>query len=1773
MWWRYLAVETTGSRRDEIELLLTAALEKDGISVQALAAMAEPATVSGDESHADLPPPDEGWEPEVTKTDVRRASAAGPAEPDPLDQSTAVVDVTALQEQERQVRAASVHDVTSGDVTTGVVRRPGLPTQLATHAVPGGAIPGAMFGEQTNTGAIALALGASVKLERPSGKLRPPALDPAVFLDGKPRVDTEPVLDVKTIEFPQERVISPDDSDVVMLSYEQLQPATSGEGSEEILVELERELSVAASSTSTSLRLEAGRLAESIGELDRARAHYEAAVLANPRTSAALRGLRRIARSSGDLLEVTRLVEAEIAVSGEREAGPLSRYRIDLLMASGEQDVARVAVGELLDNAPMDIHALLAHLELAFLDDRAEEFGQALELLARAVSEPGLRGAVLAARAVLAAHHGDSSAAAVWLTAAAEADPDSPATRLGAIRHAAAQGMGNSAGMALFDLACHVESEDPITAAALAVRAQMWTSTSISADAAARETMAAAAQLAARAAPRDILVARITSESALVAGDPTITSNAFARWGRSKGAPVERAYAAARAAELDPGRLGRLWAQVLELDPGDDYATAHLRSLHVAAGETRLAVELDVQVGDERESVLLRAASEMLDHDQVDEAIGILMRGATRRPTSAIIGVVLAEALARAGRWVDRAKLFGELAAGPGPFARDVNRLRSARAWEQAVRVAATEAADVRERVIIAALDAWDLVLKDAPNSAIAHAASIGLARQLDPGVLMDVLARAQAAEQSSWAASSLALRRALLMSRRDPRLAQDVAHDAAPKLDDPRSSLVVMMAAAQRHELGEAASALEERAARLETERGPDASAEPATLRFRAAQLALDGDDLPRAESLLARIAKALPTIVDDLVDTVRRRAGAPPVARAGGAGESFTRILRDADLAASRGEHAPALELYQRALEIRHGDPFAAAPLVRIATRVRDATPIAGLALEQLRSAEAFGDVSAKAEAYELLARVDSQLRDDPTSAQISLESAAQADPTRIDLMQRLEHELATKGRYADLFQLREREIDQITQSPDAAPDVVAMLMDAATLAVRSKRPDAKTAELYRAVLAIEPAHRRALFHLESISRKVGFSDEVAQLEERIAASFSDPRAKAAFLTRAGDTLVGLGKPVEAVQRFTLATEAVPGYLPALEAWHQTALANELWLELAEAATRRARQQADAAAPTVAALHHFAGVVLMDRTRAFELAITSLLRALEAEPGHVDAFQRLRILFESTDRPEELASLLQRRLAAEPDRTEQVELHSSLAEHHRAIGEREAAMRHYRAMLTIDPTLARAHAAIAALASEQGTWQAAAAAVNARVPLERDPRTLKTLHYRLGVLYAPHDVPTAIAAFQRALTYQPGDVDSLVRLTDLAIRAADWKIALDACNELVTIEREPQTLALHLYRAATIFSRGFADRERSERMLDLAFDSAPTSSEGLRLLLQFYADVSQPAALRKQLDKIVVVMRARVAQDAKDGAAYRILSRAIAARAEGPRDRSLSIARAAAELAVLLGAGAEAEQQLIVEPPADLSLLRADDLLFSHALQPELRQIFRLVGTPIIKHVGVDLAAWGVGRKDRLHPTDPTTAIVKEIASSLGFKDVELYVSTRLPFVMVAEPTNPVAVVLGAKIIASGARGIRFASGAALKLAQLSLAIPARLMPDELGVLGLALVRLARPGFTSPNVNLDEVNAQMPKLRKLISENMLDEVRPHALALTTFSHQGFSRDLKIAGLRAGLAASGTLLPLTTLAASVNTDVLNLFTDPVIAGLISFALGEDRLT
>src|SRR5204863_8495689 len=103
-------------------------------------------------------------------------------------------------------------------------------------------------------------------------------------------------------------------------------------------------------------------------------------------------------------------------------------------------------------------------------------------------------------------------------------------------------------------------------------------------------------------------------------------------------------------------------------------------------------------------------------------------------------------------------------------------------------------------------------------------------------------------------------------------------------------------------------------------------------------------------------------------------------------------------------------------------------------------------------------------------------------------------------------------------------------------------------------------------------------------------------------------------------------------------------------------------------------------------------------------------------------------------------------------------------------------------------------------------------------------------------------------------------------------------------------------------------------------------------------------------------------------------------------------------------------------------------------------------------------------------------------------------------------------------------------------------------------------------------------PARGLDEnaIANQIQKLKRLIPTGLANDLKPFAFAIDagSFSHQQLSRELRVAGYRAGLIAGGSVIAgLNILAGQAGGDVPSFLADPVAQGLLTFAVGEDHAT
>ena len=121
----------------------------------------------------------------------------------------------------------------------------------------------------------------------------------------------------------------------------------------------------------------------------------------------------------------------------------------------------------------------------------------------------------------------------------------------------------------------------------------------------------------------------------------------------------------------------------------------------------------------------------------------------------------------------------------------------------------------------------------------------------------------------------------------------------------------------------------------------------------------------------------------------------------------------------------------------------------------------------------------------------------------------------------------------------------------------------------------------------------------------------------------------------------------------------------------------------------------------------------------------------------------------------------------------------------------------------------------------------------------------------------------------------------------------------------------------------------------------------------------------------------------------------------------------------------------------------------------------------------------------------------------------------------------------------------------------------------------PDEMGVLLAGLLRQFSPEFAPASIDPALVGAEQQKLRRLIPNQLLQELGPFALGIAggEFDHRAIWASIIEGGNRAGLLAAGTVAGAlgALLRLGGYRDIHQGASDLFVAGLLRFAVGEDH--
>jgi tetratricopeptide (TPR) repeat protein len=535
---------------------------------------------------------------------------------------------------------------------------------------------------------------------------------------------------------------------------------------------------------------------------------------------------------------------------------------------------------------------------------------------------------------------------------------------------------------------------------------------------------------------------------------------------------------------------------------------------------------------------------------------------------------------------------------------------------------------------------------------------------------------------------------------------------------------------------------------------------------------------------------------------------------ARAGAEGGPGGLLAKAAELAHRRMRNtARAEELYRQVL---HADPKHADALGSMVEIYEERGDFAAVAVALERQADQTTDPRAAARLYLRLGRVHEErlLRRDRATlyyGRASRMAPDLAEPRTAELR----CQLALRR-----FSQAKRALDQARERGGDARALAAEYARLGTLLVDEPLDHGLAMDALIDALALDraaPGAAAALEKLKSAAR-TWRADVRALLDEAMRARERRTAAqlylRAAGLHAAYDPDGG-PKVLELAERALLLAPAAAQPLELLERFLSE---RQDWRGLSEALRRLTESVRDRAA--LSGIHQRLARIDLVHFGDPQLAIASLERALTLEPASEPAAQQALELYLEAGQQAQALALLERHLAAAPERPHHVPLRLRAAELATALGDEARARTHLEAARRLDPRSPPVAAALAPILEHAGEWRALTEALEAQAQAEADPAARSRLMERaaeveLSHLGAPRDAMRRLA---QALRLDPGRA-ALRKAIDAAAVRADLFLELARAYRAAADAPAADARArkVLLRRAAEVWDRDLGQPEQA--------------------------------------------------------------------------------------------------------------------------------------------------------------------------------------------------------------------------------------------------------------------------------------------------------------------------------------------------------------------
>ncbi|MFH1130868.1 MAG: hypothetical protein V1754_05995, partial [Pseudomonadota bacterium] len=647
-------------------------------------------------------------------------------------------------------------------------------------------------------------------------------------------------------------------------------------------------------------------------------------------------------------------------------------------------------------------------------------------------------------------------------------------------------------------------------------------------------------------------------------------------------------------------------------------------------------------------------------------------------------------------------------------------------------------------------------------------------------------------------------------------------------------------------------------------------------------------------------------------------------------------------------------------------------------------------------------------------------------------------------------------------------------------------------------------------------------------------GDSVALSELYSRLAECAADPKQKSAYYTRLGEVTHDSGWLRKAIV-------IAPDNLGAIVRLRDEAMLTEDW-ETAATAAEGASQTSKVKTHVLLALQ-LAAELADEKLNQTDRSVALYEALLEKNPSDETAFSQLVQLLEGNEKWSKLVPILSARLERTHAAQKRAQLHRKIATIAlEQLDDRELGKHHLRDSWELGAETADTLSKLSDLYENDSQWAEASVALIRLARLEKNPKTVRDLLFRLGCIYNDKmpDLERALASFNKVVTLDPKHSEALRRLSNLYLEKGDQEQALNKAKLALEFENKPDRRVDHLIHIGRIYEDVFKDTHKAASAYRKAIEIGPANLRAIETLCEFSRRRGDQLSALVHLDRAIGTLQARLEENPFEVSAYQVLFKTFEWR------KIPDGVLCAAQVLDALECANQEEQNFIKTHASSvgssgtaLGDMAHDELVFHRMVPGGFRQIFQTLAGSFAKLRPGDLKNFGIQRSDRITQGD-AHVVAQELAHDYGVQKYHLFKSLSQPKLLIVENTDPPAILVGKDLLEGATREeLQFIMGRSLWIIAKSMFLPTRLKPNDLEMLVAAVVRQYVPDFVPSNVQVEDLEkiAKHLKKQRVIPRSLHRELMPFAVECSgpDMNFSGMGATIIHSANRAGLLACGS--------------------------------------